>query len=333
MEYRLLGKTGIKVSELCFGTMSFGGDADKKASLEMFKTARNAGINYFDCANVYQKGVAEEYLGEFIGIERRKLIVSTKAYFPIDDDINGRGASRKHLFESLHDSLKRLNTDYIDLFYIHRFDENTSIFETMRVLDDMVREGKILYPAVSNFAAWQVAKANGIAEREGLSTIKCIQPMYNLVKRQAEVELLPMALSENIGVTSYSPLGGGLLTGKYGRNRKPDSGRLVNDKMYGKRYGDIRNYKTAELFTEYAVKHGYNPVSLAIKWVSSHKSVTSPIIGARNADQLLDSLNSVDIIMPEDLRKTISSFSEEPASATDRNEEKSAFNYSAVLKK
>jgi len=313
--------------------MSFGGDADKETSYEMYKATREAGINFYDCANVYQKGIAEEYLGEFSSQDRQNLVITTKAYFPISDDVNGQGASRKHLYQSLHDSLKRLKTDYIDLFYIHRFDENTAISETMRVLDDMVREGKILYPAVSNFAAWQVAKANGIAEREGLSTIKCIQPMYNLAKRQAEVELLPMALSENIGVTTYSPLGGGLLTGKYGKSRKPDSGRLVNDKMYGKRYGNNRNYETAELFTEYAEKHGYNPVSLAIKWVASHKSVTSPIIGARNADQLIDSLNSVDIIMTEDLRQAISSFSEEPAPATDRNEEKSDFNYSVKLKK
>ena len=333
MNYRLLGNTGVKVSELCFGTMSFGGDADKKASYEMYKLTRDAGINFYDCANVYQKGVAEEFLGDFISEERNKLVITTKAYFPINDDVNGRGASRKHLYQSLHDSLKRLKTDYVDFFYIHRFDDDTSLPDTMRVLDDMVRDGKILYPAVSNFASWQVMKANGIADKEGYSPIKCIQPMYNLTKRQAEVELLPMAMSENMGVTSYSPLGGGLLTGKYGKSRKPDSGRLVSNKMYMKRYGDDKNYETAESFTEYAEKHGYNPVSLAIKWVASHKAITAPIIGARNADQLEDSLNSVDLVMTDEMRQTISSFSSEPAPATDRNEEQSDFNYSAVLKK
>lgn len=333
MEYQFLGNTGVKVSELCFGTMSFGGDADKKTSYEMYKATREAGINFYDCANVYQKGVAEEYLGEFISTDRQNLIITTKAYFPINDDINGRGASRKHLYQSLHDSLKRLKTDYVDLFYIHRFDDNTALSETMRVLDDMVREGKILYPAVSNFAAWQVAKANGIAEREGLSTIKCIQPMYNLVKRQAEVELLPMAYSENIGVTSYSPLGGGLLTGKYGRNRKPDSGRLVNNNMYGVRYSNESHYETAEKFSQFAENNGFNPVSLAVRWVSANKAVTAPIIGARSAAQLADSLKSVEINMTEDMRKEISLFSSEPPPATDRNEEQSSFNYSALLKK
>jgi aryl-alcohol dehydrogenase-like predicted oxidoreductase len=333
MEFRLLGNTGVKVSELCFGTMSFGGDADKNTSHEMYQAAREAGINFFDCANVYQKGLAEEYLGEFTAHERKKLIISTKSYFPMDDDVNSRGASRKHLFESLHDSLKRLKTDYIDLFYIHRFDDNTPVEETMRVLDEMVRQGKILYPAASNFAAWQIMKGNGIAHKEGFSRFKCIQPMYNLVKRQAEVELFPMAYSENLGVTTYSPLGGGLLTGKFRKDSKPESGRLISNKMYIERYVDNRNLETADLFTAYAEKHGFNPVSLAVKWVSSHKSVTAPIIGARNILQLKDSLKSVDIDMTEEMRQEISSFSVEPSPATDRNEEKTAFNYSEVLKK
>ncbi|MDA3810476.1 MAG: aldo/keto reductase [Spirochaetaceae bacterium] len=333
MEYVYLGKTGIKVSQLCFGTMSFGGDADKATSLQLYKTTRDAGINFYDCANVYQKGLAEEYLGEFMAFERKNLIITTKAFFPIGEDVNSRGASRKHLFDSLHDSLKRLKTDYVDLFYIHRFDDNTPIEETMRVLDDMVRQGKILYPAASNFASWQVMKANGIASKEGLSPFKCIQPMYNLVKRQAEVELLPMAESENIAVTSYSPLGGGLLTGKFSRKDKPESGRLVSNSMYQTRYGKEKNLETAELFTAYARKHGYHPVSLAVKWVASHSAITAPIIGARNVDQLNDSLGALDIVMTDELRGKISSFSETPPPATDRNEEQSDFNYSAVLKK
>ncbi|MBI9104059.1 MAG: aldo/keto reductase [Spirochaetales bacterium] len=207
MEYRFLGNTGIKVSELCFGTMSFGGDADKSTSSAMYKTALDAGINFFDCANVYQMGIAETFLGDFMGKERKKLILTTKAFFPFGDDVNDRGASRRHLFDSLHESLKRLKTDYIDIFFIHRFDDSTPIGETMRALDDMVRSGKILYAGASNFAAWQFMKAQGAAWKNGLTEFKCIQPMYNLVKRQAEVEIFPMALSENIAVTPYSPLG------------------------------------------------------------------------------------------------------------------------------
>lgn len=333
MEFKYLGDTGVQVSELCFGTMSFGGDADKKTSLAMYKAARDKGINFFDCANVYQKGLAEEYLGEFMAHERSELIITTKAYFPFDEGVNSKGASRKHLFESLHASLKRLKTDYVDLFYIHRFDDNTALEETMRVLDDMIRQGKILYPAVSNFAAWQVMKAQSIARERGYTGIKCIQPMYNLAKRQAEVELLPMAESENIAVVSYSPLGGGLLTGKYGKNLRPDEGRIVSNKMYGRRYGEEKNFETAQLFTDFAKEKGYNPVSLAVKWVASHKAVTAPIIGARNPAQLEDSLNAVDIEMTDELRNTISTFSMAPPPPTDRNEEKSEFNYSAVLKK
>lgn len=333
MEYKYLGNTGVQVSELCFGTMSFGGDADKKNSLEMFSLARDRGVNFFDCANVYQKGLAEEFLGEFMAAERNQLIITTKAYFPFDENLNSRGASRKHLFESLHASLKRLKTDYVDLFYIHRFDENTDLEDTLRVLDEMVRQGKILYPAVSNFAAWQVMKANAIARDKGYSQIRCLQPMYNLVKRQAEVELLPMAESENMAVTSYSPLGGGLLTGKYGKNKKPEEGRIVSNKMYSHRYGDERNFETAQSFTAYAEEHGFNPVSLAVRWVAAHRAVTAPIVGARNAKQLKDSLDSVNIDMTDEMRKSISSFSVEPPPPTDRNEEKGDFNYSAVLKK
>lgn len=333
MEYRYLGNTGIKVSELCFGTMSFGGDADKKTSYDMYNRCREKGVNFFDCANVYQKGRAEEFLGEFTREERKKLIISTKAFFPIDDDVNSRGASRKHLFDSLHDSLKRLKTDYIDFFYIHHFDENTDIEETMRALGDMVRQGKILYPAASNFAAWQLMKANGFASSGGLSPFKCIQPMYNLLKRQAEVELFPMAISEKLGVTSYSPLGGGLLTGKFRRNKRPDQGRMVSNEMYKKRYGAERNMNAVEKFVSYAESLGLNPVSLAVRWVSTHRALTAPIIGARNVNQLNDSLNSVDIDMSEEMRNIISSFSEEPAPPTDRSEEKTDLNYTEALKK
>jgi aryl-alcohol dehydrogenase-like predicted oxidoreductase len=333
MKYNYLGNTGVQVSELCFGTMSFGGDSDKSTSLAMYKETRDAGINFYDCANVYQKGLAEEYLGEFMAGDRQNLIVASKAFFPMGDEVNSRGASRKHLFDSLHKSLRRLKTDYLDLFYIHRFDDHTPLEETMRVLDDMVRQGKILYPSASNFASWQVMKANGIAAKEGLSPFKCLQPMYNLVKRQAEVELLPMAESENMAVISYSPLGGGLLSGKFSTKAKPEKGRLVSNPMYMTRYGNAKNYETAELFTQYAENHGYNPVSLAVKWVASHSAVTAPIIGARNVKQLRDSLASVHIDMTEEMREILSSFSEKPAPATDRNEEQTAFHYSSALKK
>ena len=327
MEYRFFGKTGVKISQLAFGTMSFGGDADKEMSQKMFKRCREAGINYFDTANVYQRGVSEEILGECIRECRDEVVIASKVYFPMGEDVNARGASRKHIFHSINGSLKRLNTDYIDVYFIHRFDDYTPIEETLRTLDDLVRQGKILYPAASNFAAWQIAKSLGISAKEGLSRFEAIQPMYNLVKRQAEVELLPLAQSEQLAVTPYSPLGGGLLTGKYGSEKRPYSGRLVNNKMYQTRYGDEKNYEIAERFSNFARDNGYNPVSLAVAWVGGHPAVTAPLIGARNLEQLEGSLAAAEIDMSPELYEEISALSPVPPPATDRNEEQTQFNY------
>jgi aryl-alcohol dehydrogenase-like predicted oxidoreductase len=327
MEYRFLGNTGVQVSGLCFGTMSFGGDADEATSAAMFHRCREAGINFFDCANVYAGGRSEEILGELIADCRGDVVVTSKVYFPTGDDINARGASRRHITAAVEASLKRLNTDYIDVYFIHRFDNRTPLEETLWALDDLVRQGKILYPAASNFAAWQVAKALGISAKKGWARFECIQPMYNLVKRQAEVEILPLAQSENLGVISYSPLGGGLLTGKYGVERRPDSGRLMENQIYQTRYGADWVYQVAEAFASFARERGYNPVSLAVAWVASHPALTAPIIGARNLEQLEGSLGALEIEMTPELRAEISSISPDPAPATDRNEEGTAFSF------
>ncbi len=324
MDYKFIGKTGVAVSELCFGTMSFGGDADKGTSIAMFHRCREAGINFFDCANVYESGESEKILGELIADCRDEIIITSKAFFPMGPDVNARGATRKHMMNAVEDSLRRLQTDYIDFYFIHRFDDKTPIEETLRVLDDLVRQGKILYPAASNFAAWQVAKALGISVREGWARFEAIQPMYNLAKRQAEVEILPMAESEQVGVIPYNPLGGGLLTGKYGREKRPSSGRIVVNKMYNTRYGDEALYDVADRFVDFAKARGFDPVSLAVAWVAGHTAVTSPIIGARNVEQLEGSLNSIDIDMTPELRAAIAALSPEPPPATDRSEERTA---------
>ena len=190
-----------------------------------------------------------------------------------------------------------------------------------------MQQGKILYPAVSNFSAWQTAKALGLAAELRLSPIVASQPMYNLVKRQAEVEILPHALAEGLGVLTYSPLGGGLLTGKYGKGKRPDAGRIVDNKMYATRYGAPSNFEIASAFTALAEEAGVSPVSLAIAWAGSHPAVTAPIIGARRLDQLTDSLAAADVEIDDELRGRISALSPEPPPATDRNEEKSAHNY------
>jgi aryl-alcohol dehydrogenase-like predicted oxidoreductase len=327
MEYKFLGDTGVKVSQLCFGTMSFGGDADEEASKALYHRCREAGINFFDCANVYNGGRSEEILGDLIAGEREQIVLTSKVYFPTGEDINARGATRKHIRTAIEASLKRLNTDYLDVYFIHRFDDATPLPEVLRALDDLVRQGKILYPAASNFAAWQVTKALGISAKEGWARFECLQPMYNLVKRQAEVEILPMAQSEKLGVIPYSPLGGGLLTGKYGVGKRPETGRLVENKMYMTRYGDEWVYDVAEQFAGFASEKGFDPASLAVAWVGAHPGVTAPIIGARNLKQLEGSLGAVDIPMTEELYAEISALSPAPPPATDRNEEKTQFNF------
>ena len=241
--------------------------------------------------------------------------------------MNSRGGSRKHIMTAAHESLRRLKTDYIDIYFLHRFDDFTPIEETLRAMDDLVSSGKILYLGASNFAAWQVAKALGISERNGWSRFECIQPMYNLVKRQAEVEILPMALSEKVSVISYSPLGGGLLSGKYGVDKMPKDSRLIENKMYAERYSDPNMYQIAENLILLAEEQNCSPISLAISWVASHPAITAPIIGGRNADQLEPSLRSLDINMTDELRNLISGLSPEPPLATDRNEENTEFNY------
>jgi aryl-alcohol dehydrogenase-like predicted oxidoreductase len=204
------------------------------------------------------------------------------------------------------------------------FDASTPIGETLRAMDDLVRQGKVLYPAVSNWAAWQIAKALGISAREHLARFECVQPMYNLVKRQAEVEILPMAQAERLGVIPYSPLGGGLLTGKYGPGRRPQTGRLVQHPLYVKRYAEPWHYETAERFADHARGHGLHPAALAVAWVMSHPAVTAPIIGARNLEQLAPSLSAAEVKMTPQWRAEISALGPEPPLATDRAEEKAA---------
>ena len=322
MQYRVLGRTGVQVSCLCFGTMSFGGDADEATSAAMFHRCREAGINFFDCANVYNGGRAEEILGRLIQDCRDELVITSKVMGPMGSDINARGLSRRHIMLAVEASLKRLNTDRLDLYFLHNFDLLTPIEEPLRALDDLVRQGKVVYPAVSNWAAWQIAKALGIQGRRHLARFECLQPMYNLVKRQAEVEILPLAQAEQLGVISYSPLGGGLLSGKYSTGVRPEHGRLVDNPTYTRRYGEPTYYEVAQRFGAHARERGVHPASLAVAWVMSHPAVTAPIIGARNLEQLEASLAAAEVPMTPEWRAEISALSMEPPPATDRSEEK-----------
>jgi aryl-alcohol dehydrogenase-like predicted oxidoreductase len=316
---RPLGRTGVQVSQLCCGTMAFGGDADEKEAARMYRACREAGINFFDTADQYNKGRSEEVLGELIRGERESLVIATKCFNPTGDDVNARGSSRRHVSRALEASLKRLGTDRVEVLFLHHYDALTPLEEQMRALEDLVRAGKVLYPALSNFAAWQTQAALGLQERGGWARLQAIQPMYSLVKRQAEVELLPMAAANEISVFPYSPAGGGLLSGRY--TVPGAQGRHTTNKMYRVRYGEPWMHDTAAKFAAFCKERGLHPMSAAVAWVGAHPAVTAPIIGARSLEQLGASLDAVNVPMTPELRAEITALSRTPPPPNDRSDE------------
>lgn len=327
MDHVFLGRTGVKVSRLAFGTMSFGGEVGERVAAAMLERCRTAGVDLFDCADVYAQGRAEEILGRLVAGMRDEVVLTTKAYFPTGPGPNDRGSSRYHLTRAVEASLRRLGTDRIDVFFLHRMDDRTPLEESLREVERLVAAGKVLYPAVSNFAAWQAARALGVAERHGWAPIVCVQPMYNLLKRQAEVEILPLCAAEGLGCLPYSPLAGGLLSGKYGVDRRPAEGRIVDNQMYGVRYGAPSNFEIADRFVALAAAHGLEPAALAIAWVAAHPAVTAPLLGAHSLEQLDACLRAAEVTMTPELYAEIAALSPAPPPATDRNEEGSAHNY------
>ena len=318
MSMKLLGRTGIQVSPLCFGTMSFGGDADEAASAELYKAVRDKGINFLDCADVYVGGRSEEILGRLIAHERDQIVLTTKCHGPMGDGPNDGGLSRRHITSAVEASLKRLNTDRVEVLFIHKWEDEPPMDVQLRAIEDLVRAGKVLHVGVSNWAAWQVAKGLGLAALHQWQPIDVIQPMYNLVKRQAEVEILPQARDAGLGVITYSPVGGGLLSGKYSDG---GTGRIVDNPMYTARYPAGRMHEIAAAFSAKAREIGTHPVTLAVAWVMSNPDVTCPIIGARSVEQLGPSLNVPDFDMTPELREEVTSLSSAPPPATDRLEE------------
>lgn len=319
MIYKTVGRTGVKVSALCFGTMSFGNYADASASKAMFKSCLDAGINFFDSANSYAGGRAESLLGEYVSEagNRNELVLITKVCRPTNKGVNGQGLSRRHIMMEVENSLRRLCTDRIDFYFLHHYDPLTPVEESLRALDDLQRQGKILYPAVSNWSAWRIAKALGISGHQALARFELVQPMYNLAKRQAETELFSLAQAEQLGVIVYSPLASGLLTGLYGVGRKPQTGRLLEPR-YSQRYGEISNYELADRFTNFAQAHGVSPSALAVSWAMSHPAVTAPIIGAETTEQLQGYLAALDIQMTDELRAQVSHLSPPPDDSIER---------------
>ena len=315
MDYVLLGNSGVRVSKLCLGTMTFGNESDEKISIAIMDRAAEIGINFFDTANVYNKGQSEVITGKWLKGRRESIVLASKVHFPTGDGPNERGSSRRNILLSVEKSLERLDTDWLDMLYLHHWDADTDLEQTLGAVTTLVEQGKVMYLGLSNFSAWQTMKTLAMAQNAGFAPPVCIQPMYNLVKRQAEVELLPLAAWENLSVFPYNPLAAGLLTGKYQRR---ETGRIDENEMYKDRYKNTQYWGIAERFAKYAQDNGYSPAALAMAWVASHPNVTAPICGARNLDQMNDTVKCLEIKLSEEERAKISALSIEPPLATDR---------------
>ncbi|MBH8565844.1 aldo/keto reductase [Nostoc sp. CENA67] len=305
MRYKLLGKSGLRVSELCLGTMTFGEDwgwgASVDESRKIFDTFVEAGGNFIDTANGYTDGSSEKIVGELIAQDRERFVVATKYSFPLrmnesKGDPNASGNHRKNLMQSLEGSLKRLNTDYIDLFWLHAWDFTTPVEEVMRSLDDAVRQGKILYIGISDTPAWIIAQANTIAQYQGWTQFVALQIEYNLIQRTPERDLLPLAKAFDLAVTPWAPLAAGVLTGKYNKPLQPgeEQGRLANAAM-----GSIseRSLAIAEVVSQVASEIGRTPSQVAIAWLRAQSGIIIPIIGARKLTQFQDNLASLDVTL------------------------------------
>lgn len=310
MTQHLTSPDGTPASRLAFGTMQFGGRADEAASRALFDASIAAGITHFDTAYVYNDGASEKLLGAMLGAERDRLIIATKAAY-------AGGGSKKNIQDSFAISRQRLNMDMVDILYMHRFDPDTDLHESMEAMAELKSQGLIRYVGVSNFAAWQVVKAIGIAAKFDL-TIDILQPMYNLVKRQAEVEILPMCADQGVACAPYSPLGGGLLTGKYGAGV---GGRLTEDDRYAARYGLDWMHQAAVGLGEVAAEIGVDAATLAVAWAAAHPMGPTPIISARSAEQLIPSLAAMSYEMSPDIYARLAALSPTPPPATDRIEE------------
>ncbi len=303
MRYMLLGRTGLRVSELCLGTMTFGQEwgwgASREESRRMFDAFAEAGGNFIDTANRYTDGTSEKFVGEFISGERARFVVATKYTLSTrPDDPNGSGNHRKNMVQSLEESLGRLGTDYVDLYWVHAWDPFTPVEETMRALDDVVRAGTVLYVGVSDTPAWAVSRANALAELRGWSPFAGLQIPYSLIERTPERELLPMADALGLTVTPWGTLGGGVLTGKYEspRNRPRDS-RSGQETVWGDVYVTDRNIAIAGEVKKIAAEIGRSPAQVAIAWARQRVPSCIPIVGARRAAQLKDNIACVDVTL------------------------------------
>lgn len=300
MDYRYLGKTGLKVSELCLGAMTFGRETDEETSHQILDRFIETGANFIDTADVYSRGISEEIVGRWLKDKPRDdLVIATKVRFPMGDGPNEVGISRKHILAGVENSLRRLNTDYIDLYQVHCWDKGTPLEETLSTLDSLVKSGKVRYIGASNFNGWQLQKALDLSRKMGWEPFSCLQPQYNLLCRSTEWEVIPVCQNEGLGVIPWSPLRGGWLSGKFQRGMAaPPKGSRVEtaeEKGWGESWSAYNNEHTwTVLDALFAVAEDVDktPAQVALNWVLQSPGVTTPIIGARTMEQLEDNLKA-----------------------------------------
>ena len=314
MEFVNLGRTGLRVSRLCLGTMTFGSTAwrpwilPEDASRPFIRRALDAGINFFDTADMYSRGVSEEIVGRALNdfTTRDQAVIATKAFFPMGDGPNDRGLSRKHLFDAIDASLRRLGTDYVDLYQIHRFDPHTPIEETLEALDAIVRAGKARYIGASSMYAWQFAQMLQVSERHGWARFVSMQNHYNLVYREEEREMLPLCRAEGIGVIPWSPLARGFLAGNRERatgseeKKGGDTLRAQTDEYARSLYYADADFRVVDRVVELARRHGVTPAQIALAWILRQPGVTAPIIGVTKIEQLDEAVAAVDVALDGD---------------------------------
>ena len=306
MEYTHLGETGLEVSRLCLGCMNFGSEQpwmvhDHDEAHEVIDRALELGINFFDTANAYSRGESEEILGDAVADrEREELVLATKVYFPMRDGPNGGGLSRKHVLEQAHASLDRLGTDYIDLYQIHRWDDDTPIEETLSALDSLIEEGVVRYVGASTMPAWKLMKALHEAEVNNYERFVSMQCEYNLVDRHEEANVLPLCEDQNLGVITWSPLAGGFLADKYERGETdPEEGRAATDEFMHKRFSE-ENWEVLEVVRDLADAKDATAAQVSLAWLLHKEVVDAPIVGPRTVDHLEDNVGALDVDLSDD---------------------------------
>ena len=313
MEYRNMGRTGLKVSEICMGTMTFGSGTDEDDAGRMVDRAIDVGINFFDTANSYGGGESEVSLGKALEGKRDQAVVATKIFNPMGPGPNDSGMSRVHIMQAVEASLRRLRMDYLDLYYIHHVDTETPLEEMLCALDDLVRQGKVRYTACSNYQAWRLMKALWISDVERLASIDCYQPLYNLVVRDIEQELIPICQNEGLGVVVWSPLAGGFLSGKYKPGERVLAGtRSADDWAYPQQYFAGNADATLQVLTEVAGDLGRSPAQVAFRWCLEQPGITAAIVGARTVAHLDDNLQAADFRLEGEVLERLNAVSHLP---------------------